>query len=113
MTGGAVLVLGSTGRNFAAGMTGGIAYVLDEDNNFAARCNGELVELGRLDGDDEINIRGLLARHLELTGSPRAADLLERWDEARSQFVRVSPRGMKVQQTKSWITLRERVLALG
>ncbi len=113
MTGGAVLVLGSTGRNFAAGMTGGIAYVLDEDNNFAARCNGELVEMGRLDGDDEINIRGLLARHLELTGSLRAADLLDRWDEARSQFVRVSPRGMKVQQTKSWITLRERVLALG
>ena len=112
MTGGVVLVLGTTGRNFAAGMTGGIAYVLDEEASFASRCNGEMVELGRLDAEDEINIRGLLQRHLDLTGSARAADLLTRWETVRDQFVRVAPRGIKVQQTKTWITLRERVLAL-
>ncbi|MFN8569693.1 MAG: glutamate synthase subunit alpha, partial [Kouleothrix sp.] len=113
MTGGAVLVLGSTGRNFAAGMTGGIAYVFDEDASFASRCNGELVELGRLDLEDEINIRGLLARHRELTGSPRAVALLDGWERVRAQFVRVAPRGVHVQQTKSWIALRGRMLAIG
>ncbi len=112
MTGGVVLVLGATGRNFAAGMTGGIAYVLDEDGSFAARCNGEMVELGSLDSEDEVNIRGLLERHHELTGSPRATALLAHWEQARGQFVRVAPRGIKVQQTKTWLMLRERVLHL-
>jgi glutamate synthase (ferredoxin) len=111
MTGGIVLVLGATGRNFAAGMTGGVAYVLDEDGSFPVRCNAELIELGQLDGDDEANIRTLLQRHLELTGSPRAADLLDRWEHVRDQFVRVAPRGVKIQMNQAWIKLRERVLA--
>jgi glutamate synthase (ferredoxin) len=109
MTGGVVLVLGATGRNFAAGMTGGLAYVFDEEGGFPIRCNAELVELGGLESEDEANIRALLARHLELTGSPRAADLLERWAQVRGQFVRVAPRGVQVQLPKSWLLLRERV----
>jgi glutamate synthase (ferredoxin) len=111
MTGGIVLVLGITGRNFAAGMTGGVAYVLDEDGSFPVRCNAELIELGRLDSEDETSIRTLLERHLELTGSPRAADLLDRWERVRDQFVRVAPRGIKIEMNQAWIKLRERVLA--
>jgi glutamate synthase (ferredoxin) len=110
MTGGVVLVLGTTGRNFAAGMTGGLAYVLDEEGSFPVRCNAELVELGRLDGVDEANIRALLQRHLEATGSPRAADLLSRWECVRGQFVRVAPRGIQVQAAQAWLKLREHAL---
>jgi len=109
MTGGLVLVLGATGRNFAAGMTGGLAYVFDEEGSFSTRCNTEMVELGALDAEDELNIRALLARHLDVTGSPRAADLLDRWESVRDRFVRVSPRGLKVQMPQAWLELRERV----
>jgi glutamate synthase (ferredoxin) len=111
MTGGVVLVLGATGRNFAAGMTGGLAYVFDEDGGFATRYNAELVELGGLAEQDEANVRTLLLRHLEVTGSPRAADLLARWEAVRGQFVRVAPRGVSITMPKAWITLRERVAA--
>src|SRR5205823_14507617 len=86
MTGGVVLVLGATGRNFAAGMTGGLAYVFDELGDFATRCNAEMVELGAIDAEDALNIRALLARHLDVTGSPRAADLLDRWESVRDRF---------------------------
>jgi glutamate synthase domain-containing protein 3 len=89
-----VLVLGTTGRNFAAGMTGGLAYVFDEDGTFPVRCNTDLVDMVRLDPQDEENIRALLARHHEVTGGCRALDLLKRWDIVRSQFWRVHPRGL-------------------
>ena len=111
MTGGVVLVLGVTGRNFAAGMTGGIAYVYDEDGSFASRCNTDLVQLGELGDEDETNIRMLLLRHLEVTGSQRAVDLLDRWEQVRGRFVRVAPRGVKVVMPKSWLSLRGRVMA--
>jgi glutamate synthase (ferredoxin) len=93
MTGGRVLVLGQTGRNFAAGMSGGIAWVYDEDGGFAPRCNTELVALEPLagDGTDVAEVRELLARHVALTGSVRATDLLGRWDEVAARFVRVVP----------------------
>ncbi|HEY5434015.1 MAG TPA: glutamate synthase large subunit [Candidatus Limnocylindrales bacterium] len=101
MTGGRVLVLGRTGRNFAAGMSGGMAWVYDEDGTFASRCNTELVTLaplvdgaggaGGAENEDVAEVRDLLARHLELTGSVRAADLLGRWDEVAGRFVRVVP----------------------
>ena len=93
MTGGRVLVLGRTGRNFAAGMSGGIAWVYDEDGAFASRCNTELVALEPLAGDaeDVAAVRDLLTRHLGLTGSVRAADLLGRWEDVAGRFVRVVP----------------------
>ncbi len=90
MTGGHVVVLGKTGRNFAAGMSGGIAYVLDTDGAFATRCNHELVELERMDETDAELVRGLVEEHLERTGSPVAARVLERFDE--QPFVKVMPR---------------------
>ncbi len=90
MTGGRVVVIGPTGRNFAAGMSGGIAYVLDFD---PARCNLQLVGLEKLEADDEETVRGLLAEHAERTGSPVAARLLEEWEPER--FVKVMPHDYK------------------
>jgi len=68
-----------------------------------------MVDLGALDAEDEQNIRALLTSHLDATDSPRAADLLDRWQSVRDRFVRVSPRGMKVQMPQAWLELRERV----
>jgi glutamate synthase (NADPH/NADH) large chain len=92
MTGGRVVVLGPTGRNFAAGMSGGIAYVLDEDDDFAARCNKEMVLLYRLRYPEEIEfVKDLVFRHAELTGSARARKVLVDWDYFVPRFVRVVP----------------------
>jgi glutamate synthase (ferredoxin) len=92
MTGGRVVILGRTGRNFAAGMSGGVAWVLDADGGFAGRCNPELVDLGPLDDDGEAAaVRELVERHLALTGSAVAARLLGDWPAARGRFVRVIP----------------------
>ncbi len=92
MTGGRVVVLGPTGRNFAAGMSGGIAYVYDSDNRFAGRCNTELVDLEPLvDADDE-ELRGLIAEHAQRTGSLVARNVLAQWERARERFVKVMPR---------------------
>ena len=95
MTGGKVVVLGPTGRNFAAGMSGGIAYVLDADGGFARRCNTELVELEELEAADVESIRALVQGHLDHTGSPVAARVLADFDGALKQFVKVMPRDYK------------------
>ena len=96
MTGGRVVVLGKTGRNFAAGMSGGIAYVLDADGAFPRRCNRELVDLDPLDSaDDEAVLRELLERHLEHTGSAVAARVLATWPQVIADFVKVMPRDYK------------------
>jgi glutamate synthase (ferredoxin) len=93
MTGGRVVILGDTGRNFAAGMSGGTAYVLDLKGDFATRCNVEMVSLGALDDDDEISeVRRLIERHEEYTGSPRAATVLASWKTYLTKFVKVLPK---------------------
>jgi glutamate synthase domain-containing protein 2/glutamate synthase domain-containing protein 3 len=108
MTGGTVAVLGRTGRNFAAGMSGGIAYVYDEDGTFAQRCNTAMVALDRvLPADeqratqdpaifhkgvaDEVLLRKLIEDHHKWTGSLRARDILDHWSSARARFVKVFP----------------------
>ncbi len=91
MTGGRVAVIGRTGRNFAAGMSGGIAWVYDEDGRFASRCNTEMVGLEPLGGTEAGELRALLERHLELTGSDRAGHLLADWDASLARFIRVIP----------------------
>jgi glutamate synthase (NADPH/NADH) large chain len=91
MTGGTVIVLGATGRNFAAGMSGGVAYVLDEQAIFAARCNRSSVSLERLGVDDHELVRSLLERHAALTGSAVANRVLNSWSQARERFVKVMP----------------------
>jgi glutamate synthase domain-containing protein 2/glutamate synthase domain-containing protein 3 len=92
MTGGRVVVLGPTGRNFAAGMSGGIAYVLDEGGDFLSRCNREMVELSDIDDAAEIEmVKNMIFRHAEYTGSRRATEILLSWDEMIGKFVRVIP----------------------
>lgn len=93
MTGGRVVVLGSTGRNFAAGMSGGVAYVYDEAGDFSQRCNQQMVGLKRLEDPAEIEeVRQMILRHADYTQSQRAALLLQGWDVTVSKFVKVMPR---------------------
>ena len=114
MTGGTVVVLGETGRNFAAGMSGGMAYVYDIDGLFAKRCNMAQVELeevvpateqealgnreiwhsparGADRQPDEVILKGLIERHARYTGSERAKEILENWGTERKKFVKVFP----------------------
>jgi glutamate synthase domain-containing protein 3 len=109
MTGGTVVVLGGSGRNFAAGMSGGIAYVLDLDGQFGKKCNTSMVDLepvlseaeqeGKVARDlwhmgrsDETVLRGFIESHARYTGSQRARDILENWVEYRAKFVKVFPK---------------------
>ena len=94
MTGGVVLVLGDTGHNFAAGMTGGITYVFDQTGAFPTRCNCEMVDISRLDPQDDDLIHAMLSHHINVTKSARARDLFMRWNELRTLFWRVQPRGV-------------------
>jgi glutamate synthase (ferredoxin) len=92
MTGGRVVVLGPAGRNFAAGMSGGIAYVLDEASDFPRRCNQEMVKLFPLDEPEEIElVREMIHRHAEYTRSDRAWKVLALWEEMVPKFVKVYP----------------------
>jgi len=91
MTGGVVLVLGEVGRNFAAGMTGGLAFVFDERGQLRQRYNSELVRLAQLDSADEELVRALLRAHLRATASPRAQELLDRWEEWGAFFRKIVP----------------------
>ena len=95
MTGGRVIILGGTGRNFAAGMSGGIAYVLNLDGDFARRCNPGLVDLEELTDEDATLVQQLIGRHVELTGSTRGQETLHEWAAFRPKFVRVMPRDFK------------------
>ena len=96
MTGGRVVVLGRAGRNFAAGMSGGVAYVLDEAGDFAQRVNVQMAGIERLEESEEIAaVRALVQRHLEYTGSQRAKSLLEKWDMVVPRFVKVMPKDYK------------------
>jgi glutamate synthase domain-containing protein 2/glutamate synthase domain-containing protein 3 len=95
MTGGRVVVLGPTGRNFAAGMSGGIAYVYDKDRRFEARCNLDLVDLEELTDEDAFEVQALVKEHIMRTGSLVGRNLLASWDRARDRFVKVMPRDYK------------------
>ncbi|MEC9070179.1 MAG: glutamate synthase large subunit [SAR324 cluster bacterium] len=92
MTGGKVIVLGGSGKNFAAGMSGGIAYVLDEKGIFEGNCNTEMVDLESVDETEEkIWLRKTIERHQQYTGSQRADNLLKNWEEVLAKFVKVMP----------------------
>ncbi|MGF1596726.1 MAG: glutamate synthase large subunit [Acidimicrobiales bacterium] len=91
MTGGVAVVLGRTGRNFGAGMSGGVAYVLDVDGRFADRVNTDMVELEALDSEDDVRLYGLVERHLNETGSAVAERLLNDWSTSLTTFVKVMP----------------------
>jgi len=92
MTGGRVVVIGPTGRNFAAGMSGGIAYVLDEDGTFKDRCNLDMVNLQQLEDKDEIKeVKGMIQRHADYTGSTPANRILSKWKDMVGKFVKIMP----------------------
>jgi glutamate synthase (ferredoxin) len=96
MTGGTVVVLGKTGRNFAAGMSGGVAYVLDENGKFANNCNMQMVGLEKLEDAVEIEeVRQLVQRHADFTKSQKAQRLLAQWGETVPKFVKVLPKDYK------------------
>jgi glutamate synthase (ferredoxin) len=96
MTGGRVVVIGRTGRNFAAGMSGGVAYVLDAAGDFRRRCNLGMVDVEPLtERDDVEEVQELLRRHVRYTGSALAERLLAGWEAARPRFVKVMPRDYK------------------
>jgi glutamate synthase domain-containing protein 2/glutamate synthase domain-containing protein 1/glutamate synthase domain-containing protein 3 len=102
MTGGRVVVLGRTGRNFAAGMSGGIAYVLNTTREFERLCNPAMVDLERLDLADLELVQSLIARHAQLTDSELGARLLRDWDATSLQFVKVMPRDYKRALATVW-----------
>jgi len=91
MTGGQTVILGPTGRNFGAGMTNGISWVLDRDDKFAARINAESVAIRRLQSAESNDVRALIERHIDATGSAHAASLLASWDVVSGKFWRVAP----------------------
>src|SRR4051794_1950074 len=95
MTGGRIVVLGRTGLNFAAGMSGGVAYVLDEDETFECRCNMELVGFDAMDESDEMELHGLIEEHHLRTLSPVAARILADWEAALPRFKKVMPHDYK------------------
>jgi len=91
MTGGVVVVLGPVGRNFAAGMSNGVAYVLDERGSFESRCNPEMVVIGELNAMDQRVLRKLIQQHFHKTASARARLILAQWDAYRALFRKVAP----------------------
>ena len=96
MTGGRVIVLGPTGRNFAAGMSGGIAYVLDEAGDFAANVNLQGIGLEKIETPAEAaEVRALIQRHVDHTGSARGKQVLAAWDQFQPKFVKVMPKDYK------------------
>ena len=93
MTGGRVVVLGKTGRNFAAGMSGGIAYVWDIENNFKSLCNNEMVDLYPVETqEDKDEVRNLIIKHFQYTKSKVAKKVLDNWMEVQPQFVKIFPK---------------------
>jgi glutamate synthase domain-containing protein 3 len=96
MTGGVVVVLGPTGPNFAAGMSGGVAFVLDEEGMFERLCNRDMVSLEAVESDEDVALlRGMIERHLEWTGSTVAGRILEEFEETLPRFIKVMPNDLK------------------
>ena len=96
MTGGVAMVLGPTGRNFAADMSGGVAYIYDPENKFLENCNLGTVELEQVEAPDDVaELRELVERHADYTGSTVAQHIVARWEDALTEFVKVMPTDYK------------------
>ncbi len=104
MTGGRVIVLGKTGKNFAAGMSGGIAYVFDPEHALERLCNREMVELEAMEDEDKEEVKAMIERHFKYTGSDPAEWILENWDVAAELFVKVMPQDYKAVLQKQKTT---------
>ena len=96
MTGGNIVVIGATGRNFAAGMSGGVAYVLEDRKKFEINCNQDMVLLESLEDDEDIQmLKKLLTKHVEYTKSTVAQKILDDWQSYQTQFIKVMPKDYK------------------
>ena len=96
VTGGCTVILGDVGRNFAAGMSAGTAYVLNDSGDFDRHCNMDMVELQLVESSRDIaELKGILENHLRYTGSPKAKALLDDWDSSVRRFLKVMPIGYK------------------
>jgi glutamate synthase (NADPH/NADH) large chain len=95
MTGGLVVILGETGRNFGAGMSGGVAYIWDKKGDFAPKLNGEMVAIEALTVEDENILKMYVEQHLQYTDSDTAKAVLDNWATALPQFVKVMPQDFK------------------
>ncbi|MEQ8692568.1 MAG: glutamate synthase subunit alpha, partial [Pseudomonadales bacterium] len=107
MTGGRVVILGETGRNFAAGMSGGVAYIWDPKNQFDVQCNMEMVELEKLEAEEDIaEVKYLITNHVQYTGSTVGQAVLDDWQNALRQFVKVMPTDYKrvLQERKQQVS---------
>jgi glutamate synthase domain-containing protein 3 len=97
MTGGLAIILGSIGFNFAAGMTGGLAFVYDETGRAAVRINRQMVNVEPLGPEDAIGLQMWLQRHVQLTGSAKAQSILNDWANAAQRFLKISPKDLPSQ----------------
>lgn len=95
MTGGRVVVIGPTGRNFAAGMSGGIAYVLADKEKFKIQCNQDMVDLDEMDDEDKSAVKALLTNHAEYTKSTVAKNILDHWSDYQTKFIKIMPKDYK------------------
>jgi len=99
MTGGRVVVLGYAGRNFAAGMSGGVAFVLDEGEDFEIRCNKDMVDIDKLTSEDMDQVKNMIEKHVSYTGSELGKEILNRWSSSSDKFVKVMPKDYKRMQS--------------
>ncbi len=95
MTGGRAVILGEIGKNFAAGMSGGIAYVYDKNDTLSGRINTEMVDLETIEDEDEIEVKSMIENYIKYTGSKEANEILENWEQNRAKFIKVMPRDYK------------------
>jgi glutamate synthase domain-containing protein 3 len=109
MTAGIAVILGQTGRNFGAGMTNGIAYVLDDSNQFEQRYNPDLVGIERIETDEDAEVlRTIVQRHADETGSPRARGILAEWERYLPMFWKVCPHPAKGKQQTTVLAVKAR-----
>jgi glutamate synthase (NADPH/NADH) large chain len=109
MTGGLAIILGETGRNFAAGMSGGVAYVLDKNKDFSEKVNMEMVALEPLNEEDQSILREFLDRHFQYTTSNVAFQLIQNWEESVKLFVKVLPSDFKKALEGRGISLAQQI----
>ncbi|RYD70397.1 MAG: glutamate synthase subunit alpha, partial [Verrucomicrobiaceae bacterium] len=109
MTGGLAVILGSVGRNFAAGMSGGVAYVWDQEGDFASKVNGEMVNLEALDSEDVALIKEFVEKHFQYTTSNVALQLIQDWDNLIKQFVKVMPSDFRKALAGRGISLADQI----
>jgi len=111
MTGGRVVILGKTGRNFAAGMSGGIAYVFDPEHALEKLCNKDMVELETMEDEDKAEVKCMIEKHFKYTGSDPAEWVLENWEIAVDLFVKVMPKDYKAVLAKKKVRAPQPALA--